>query len=155
MIRAPRGMMKSGLLSIALALALITTGCATKEDTGTLVGAGTGALIGNQFGHGGGKVAATIGGALIGGFIGNRIGKSMDDEDRRRAAEAQYAAFENGNRADWRSPNGHYGYIEPRPVYYYQDMRCREFSQTVFINGKPETMVGRACRNPDGTWHEV
>jgi len=147
--------MKSGLLSIALALALITTGCATKEDTGTLVGAGTGALIGNQFGHGGGKVAATIGGALIGGFIGNRIGKSMDDEDRRRAAEAQYAAFENGNRADWRSPNGHYGYIEPRPVYYYQDMRCREFSQTVFINGKPETMVGRACRNPDGTWHEV
>jgi len=154
-IRAPRGMMKSGLLSIALALALITTGCATKEDTGTLVGAGTGALIGNQFGHGGGKVAATIGGALIGGFIGNRIGKSMDDEDRRRAAEAQYAAFENGNRADWRSPNGHYGYIEPRPVYYYQDMRCREFSQTVFINGKPETMVGRACRNPDGTWHEV
>jgi surface antigen len=79
----------------------------------------------------------------------------MDDEDRRRAAEAQYAAFENGQRAEWRSPNGHYGYIEPRPYYSYRDMRCREFEQTVFINGRPETMVGRACRQPDGTWREV
>lgn len=91
----------------------------------------------------------------MGGFIGNRIGKSMDDEDRRRAYAAQMAAFENGQRADWNSPNGHYGYIEPRPIYYYHDMRCREFSQTVFINGHPETMVGRACRGPDGTWREV
>jgi surface antigen len=112
-------------------------------------------MIGNQFGHGGGRVAATLGGALIGGFIGNRIGKSMDDEDRRRAAEAQYSAFERGERAEWRSPNGHYGYIEPRPMYTYREMRCREFEQTVYINGRPETMVGRACRQPDGTWREV
>ena len=148
-------MNKLGLLFMSLALTVLAAGCATKEDTGTLLGAGTGALIGNQFGRGGGKVAATIGGALIGGFIGNRIGKSMDDEDRRRAAEAQYAAFENGQRAEWRSPNGHYGYIEPRPYYTYREMRCREFEQTVFINGRPETMVGRACRQPDGTWREV
>ncbi len=140
---------------IALSFAFFGAGCATKEDTGTLVGAGTGALIGNQFGHGAGRVAATLGGAVLGGFIGNRIGKSMDDEDRRRAAEAQYAAFERGERAEWRSPNGHYGYIEPRPVYYYQTMTCREFSQTVWIEGHPETMVGRACRRPDGTWREI
>jgi surface antigen len=148
-------MKKLGLLFMSLAFAALAAGCASKEDAGTLWGAGTGALIGNQFGHGGGKVAATLGGALIGGFIGNRIGKSMDDEDRRRAAEAQYAAFENGQRAEWRSPNGHYGYIEPRPYYTYREMRCREFEQTVFINGRPETMVGRACRQPDGTWREV
>jgi surface antigen len=149
-------MKRFGLLFMSLALAAVTVGCATKEDTGTLVGASTGAWIGNQFGHGGGRVAATLGGALIGGFIGNRIGKSMDDEDRRRAAEAQYAAFERGERAEWRNPNnGRYGYIEPRPIYTYRDMRCREFEQTVFINGRPETMVGRACRQPDGTWREV
>ena len=94
------------------------------RSTGTLVGAGTGALIGNQFGRGGGRVAATVAGAVVGGFVGNRIGASMDEEDRRRAADAQYAAFENGNRAEWRSPNGHYGYIEPRPVYYYNDMHA-------------------------------
>ncbi len=106
-------MKKLSLILASLAFAVVSTGCATKEDSGTLVGAATGALIGNQFGHGGGKVAATLGGALVGGFVGNRIGKSMDDEDRRRAYEAQYAAFEDGERREWRSPNGHYGYVAP------------------------------------------
>ncbi len=27
-------------------------------------------------------------------------------------------------------------------------MRCREFEQTVYIDGRPETMVGRACPSP-------
>ncbi len=148
-------MKKSGLIFISLVLALPSVGCATKEDTGTLIGAGTGALIGNQFGRGGGKVAATVAGAVIGGFVGNRIGASMDEEDRRRAAEAQYAAFEDGQRTEWRSPNGHYGYVTPRRSYSYQSMSCREFEQTVYINGQPETMVGKACRQPDGTWRET
>jgi surface antigen len=146
-------MKKFGLLFISFAFAVLSTGCATQEQNGTLIGASTGALFGNLVSHG--SPGATVAGAVVGGFIGNRIGKSMDDEDRRRAYAAQASAFENGQRADWNSPNGHYGYIEPRPVYYYRDMRCREFSQTVFINGHPETMVGRACRYPDGTWREV
>ncbi len=146
-------MKKLGLLFLTLAFAVLAAGCATKEEQGTVFGASTGALLGGAMSRG--NPAAVGGGALVGGFIGNRIGKSMDDEDRRRAYDAQMAAFERGNRADWRSPNGHYGYIEPRPVYYYREMRCREFSQTVFINGRPETMVGRACRYPDGTWREV
>jgi surface antigen len=150
-------MKKLGLLFMALPLTVLLIGCETKEQTGTLFGAETGALVGSTFGRGpGGHFAGMLGGALIGGFIGNRIGKSMDDEDRRRAAEAQYAAFENGQRADWRNPNnGAYGYVEPRPIYYYQGMKCREFGQTIFINGKPETMVARACRGPDGVWREV
>jgi surface antigen len=146
-------MKKLGLLIMSLALTVLAAGCATHEDSGTLIGASTGALFGSAISHG--SPGGVIAGALVGGFIGNRIGKSMDDEDRRRAYDAQMTAFERGDRADWRSPNGHYGYIEPRPVYYYHEMKCREFSQTVFINGRPETMVGRACRNPDGSWHEV
>ncbi|MFT4080246.1 RT0821/Lpp0805 family surface protein [Rhodomicrobium lacus] len=149
-------MKKLTLLFASLALAVVSTGCATKEDTGTLLGAGTGALIGNQFGHGGGRVAATVGGALIGGFIGNRIGKSMDDEDRRRAYEAQYAAFNSGQRTEWRNPNnGRYGYVTPRRAYTYQNYQCREFEQTIYIDGRPETMVGKACQQPDGTWREA
>ena len=148
-------MKKPGLLFISLAFSVLSIGCANHEDTGTLVGAGTGALIGSQFGRGGGRIASTVAGAVVGGFIGNRIGASMDEEDRRHAAEAQYAAFENGNRAEWRSPNGHYGYIEPQPIYYYNDMRCRAFTQAVYVDGKPATMTGRACKGPDGQWHEV
>ncbi len=146
-------MKKLGLLFLSLMFAVMATGCATKEDSGTLIGAGGGALLGSALSHG--SPGGIIAGALVGGFIGNRIGKSMDDEDRRRAYEAQVAAFEGGRRSDWRSPSGHYGYIEPRPVYTYHEMRCREFSQTVFVDGRPETMVGRACKDPDGGWHEV
>ena len=153
----PHGTMKRRGLPLALlALTVFLNSCATREETGTLMGASTGAWIGSAFGHGpGGHLAGMLGGALIGGFIGNRIGAAMDEEDRRRAAEAQYWAFENGQRAEWRSPNGHYGYIEPQPYYYYHEMRCRQFSQSVFINGRPETMVSRACRGPDGVWREV
>ena len=152
-------MKKLGLIFMALVFATLASGCANKEDTGTLLGAGTGALIGNQFGKGGGRVAATIGGALVGGFIGNRIGKSMDDEDRQRASEAQYTALErgrDGERSEWRNPrNGRYGYVTPRRVYTYQSMTCREFEQTIYIDGRPESMVGKACRQPDGTWREA
>ena len=148
-------MKKLGLIFGSFAIAVLSAGCANHEDTGTLLGAGTGALIGSEFGRGGGRVASTVAGAVVGGFIGNRIGASMDEEDRRRAAAAQYTAFENGNRAEWRSPNGHYGYIEPQPVYTYNDMQCRAFSQTAYVDGRPATMTGRACRGPDGQWHEV
>jgi surface antigen len=146
-------MKKLGLLFVALGLTVLAAGCATKEESGTLIGASTGALLGSAMSHG--SPGGVIAGALVGGFVGNRIGASMDEEDRRRAYEAQVAAFEGGKRSDWRSPNGHYGYIEPRPVYYHQERKCREFSQTVFVNGRPETMVGRACKESDGSWHEV
>ena len=156
-------MIKYCITLASLALAVAFGGCAgpgtTKQDSGTLFGAAAGGLIGNQFGHGGGRVAATIGGAVIGGIVGNQIGKSMDEGDRRRAAEAEYAALERGRDGEpqrWRNPsNGHYGTFTPRRVYTYETRTCREYEQTIFINGHPETMVGRACRDPDGTWRQV
>jgi len=68
-----------------------------KEDTGTLVGAGAGALIGSQIGGDTrARVVGAVGGALIGGLIGNRIGAAMDDEDKKRAYAAQMQALESG-----------------------------------------------------------
>src|SRR5262249_29494459 len=73
------------------------TGQGPKENTGTLVGALAGGLIGSQFGGGTGeRIAAAIGGAAIGGLIGNRIGAGMDDDDKRRAYAAQMQALESG-----------------------------------------------------------
>ncbi|MDE1174701.1 MAG: glycine zipper 2TM domain-containing protein [Parvibaculaceae bacterium] len=40
---------------------------------GTVVGAGAGGLVGNQFGKGNGKTAATIGGAVVGGVLGHAV----------------------------------------------------------------------------------
>ena len=32
---------------------------------------------------------------------------------------------------------------------------CREYTSTTTIAGQPQTMVGTACRQPDGTWRIV
>lgn len=136
------------------------TGTGAKENTGTLVGALSGAAIGSQIGGGPGeRVAAAVGGALIGGLIGNRIGAAMDDEDKKLAYSAQMRALETGPSGApvaWRNPDsGRYGSIVPGPAYQQQGMQCRQYTHTIYIDGKPQTARGSACRNPDGTWNPV
>ena len=82
------------MLSIGLA------GCGpegpSKADTGMVVGAVAGGILGNQVGKGGGNVAATAIGAVVGGIVGSEIGRSMDEQDRRYAQEAEFEALERG-----------------------------------------------------------
>jgi uncharacterized protein YcfJ len=66
----------------------------TKADTGLLVGAAAGGIIGNQVGRGSGKVLATVAGAFVGGIVGSEIGRSMDKQDRILAQQAELAALE-------------------------------------------------------------
>lgn len=150
--------MKVKLLACAVA-ALMMTACATRQESGALIGAGAGAIIGNQFGSGVGRVAATAAGAVVGGLIGSEIGRSLDEEDRRMAMEAEYYALEEeeiGRPRKWRNPrNGRYGHVKARKAYTYNGRRCREFEHTIYIDGRPETMTGKACRQPDGTWKQV
>jgi surface antigen len=154
---------------VAIALAGMTlTGCAgdpvtgtgPRENTGTLVGAATGALIGSQFGGGTGeRIAAGLAGAAIGGLIGNRIGAALDDEDRQRAYAAHMEALERGPPGapvGWRNPDsGRYGTVVPGPAYDSRGMRCREYTHTIYIDGRPQPARGTACRNPDGTWTQL
>ena len=133
---------------------------APKENTGTLVGGLTGAVIGSQIpGSPRSRVAATVAGAVIGGMIGNRIGAAMDDEDKQRAYAAQIEALEQGppgTPVAWRNPDsGRYGSIVPGPAYDRQGLKCRQFTHTIYIDGNPQTARGAACRNPDGTWEPV
>jgi surface antigen len=90
------------------------TGAGPRENTGTVVGAVAGGLIGSQIGGGTGeRIAAGLAGAAIGGLIGNRIGAAMDDEDKQRAYAAQLEALERGRSGaavPWRNPDsGRYG----------------------------------------------
>lgn len=55
---------------------------ARRSDTPTVVGAILGGVIGNQFGSGSGRRAATAAGALLGGAIGRDAGRH-DHGDRR------------------------------------------------------------------------
>lgn len=151
--------MQKSLLVAALAASMLLAGCETRQDTGTLVGAVAGGLIGNQFGKGGGRVAATLAGAVVGGIVGNEIGRSLDARDRQLAREAEYDAWERGEPGRpvrWRNPdNGRYGEVIPEARYRRGPQDCRDFVHKVYIDGRPQQMRGTACRNPDGTWSQV
>src|SRR5260370_40967668 len=81
-------------LSIAACAGTPETGQGPKENTGTLVGAVAGGLIGSPFGGGTGeRIAAGLAGAALGGLIRNRICARMDDHDERRAHAAPLQAL--------------------------------------------------------------
>jgi surface antigen len=151
--------MKKLVLVTTLAGALALMGCETKQDTGTVMGAIAGGIIGNQFGSGGGRVAATMVGAVVGGIVGNEIGRKLDARDREFARQAEYDAWERGppgRPVRWRNPdNGRYGEVIAEDYYDRGGSRCRNFVHKVWIDGRPQTMRGTACRNPDGSWTQV
>jgi surface antigen len=123
-----------------------------------LIGAGSGALLGAAVAGGGtgNRLAGAAIGGLLGGLIGNRIGASLDDRDKQLAYEAQMNALENsqsGAPVSWRNPDsGRYGTIVPGPAYAESGRNCRSFTHTIYIDGRPQTARGTACRNSDGTW---
>ena len=131
----------------------------TKADTGLAVGAIAGGILGNQVGRGTGRVAATAIGAVVGGIVGSEIGRSMDQQDRILAQRAEIDALErgrSGERVVWRNPdNGRYGDVVPSAPFRRGTQDCREFTHTIYIDGRPQAMRGVACRNPDGTWRNV
>jgi surface antigen len=152
----------AAIVAIAVAACAATpeTGQGAHENTGTLLGAVAGGLIGSQFGGGTGeRVAAGLAGAAIGGMIGNRIGAGMDDEDKRLAYEAQVQALESGRSGTavpWRNPDsGRYGSVVPGRAYQANGLQCRQYAHTIYIDGRPQVARGNACRNPDGTWTVV
>ena len=144
------------------ALCLSVAACNTDrggEALGTVAGAAAGGVIGNQFGSGSGKVLATAAGVVAGGLIGNRIGAAVDEEARSRAMQAEYQALQNGP-ADtpvvWRDPDDNvYGEVVPGAPYQRGGDECRDYTHTIYIDGRPEIGRGTACRLPDGTWQVV
>ncbi len=142
---------------VAFALAACSADSGPKEAGGTAAGVVAGGIIGNAIGgSAGNRLAGTVIGAAVGGLIGNRIGASLDDEDRRRAYAAQMQALEagpSGAPVAWRNPDdGRYGNVVPGPYYENSGRRCRAFTHTIYINGRPELARGTACRASDGRW---
>ena len=148
-----------GSAVLVATVALTACGPGQKQDSGLVVGAIAGGLIGNTVGNGTGRVLATVAGAVVGGIVGSEIGRSMDQQDRRLAQEAEFEALErgrSGERRVWRNPdNGRYGEVVPGTSFRRGEADCRDYTHTVYIDGRPQAMRGTACRNPDGTWSSV
>ena len=141
---------------LALALGACQPGQLNKETGDTLVGAGLGALVGSQIGSGGGQLAAVAVGALAGAYLGSEIGKSLDRADQlamERNSQSTLESAPTHQVSSWRNPDsGHSGTMTPTRTYQSpQGRNCREYTKTVTIDGRTETVRGKACRPHDGT----
>ncbi len=130
----------------------------------TLVGLALAACAGDPYA--GSKQSTTTGsggvtGSVPGGATGGRVaaGLALDERDREAANAAHLRALqygEPGAPVAWRSAEtGHYGTIVPGPPYQSSGLTCREYSHTIYIDGRPQIARGAACRNPDGIWTPV
>jgi surface antigen len=132
-----------------------------RQDAGTFGGAVLGGLIGSSVAGGGvgNRLAGAAVGAVAGGLLGGAIGAALDDADRERAypAERQALAYgQPGAPVAWRNPDsGRHGTVTAGRTYQRDGRGCREFYHTIYINGRPQTAEGVACRNPDGSWTPV
>lgn len=144
-----------GALALSLG-ACANTGMGPKQTGGAVLGAIGGGLLGSQIGGGSGQLIATGVGTLIGAAIGNSVGQSLDRADQAYLGNASYQAFESGRPQQWNNPqSGNYGYVNPGPTYQTGGGHCREYEQTIYIDGRPERGTGTACRQADGSWRIV
>jgi surface antigen len=160
--------MKTKILTLAVAATLALAACAqdgsqnpwgmgTKQTIGTAGGAVLGGLAGSNIGGGKGQLWATGAGALLGAFVGSSIGKSLDAADmnyHQQAVDRAYSAPLN-QTINWNNPqNGHSGSVTPiREGHNSQSGNlCRQYRQTIVVDGQAETAYGTACQNADGTW---
>lgn len=130
---------------IALGLAgLLLAGCTTTSG-------GTGQSL--AFG------AASPSGVASGGMLNNAIGAGLDEADRQRAYNAEIAALEDGGPGTpvgWRGDNGAHGTVIAGPAYQRAGYaRCRDYSHTIFLQGRTQLSRGAACRAPEGNWTTV
>ena len=144
----------------AATIVLLAAGCAQdygpRQTVGGLAGAALGGLLGAQFGSGSGRLAATGVGVLIGALAGSEIGRTMDEVDRMRANDAVNRAHTApvGETIAWNNPrSGNSGSVTAiRDGYSTTGRYCREFQQTITVNGETAQGFGIACQEPDGTW---
>lgn len=165
-------MVRSKIIACAAVLAMMTAcsepdgspgrgvmqgGALNKRDVGTAAGVVGGAVLGSTIGGGSGRAVAMIAGGLLGGALGNSIGGSLDNADQASYDRASQRAMESGSTQTWRnSESGNYGTIRPNKRYRNADGQyCREYTQSIIIDGRSHKGHGTACREADGTWEIV
>ena len=83
------------------------------------------------------------------------LGKSLTEEERQTAFDAQVLALEKGQRQTWKGKHGAFGYIEPGAEAARAEGVCREYVHKIYVAGRPQTGSGSACRDASGFWRFV
>jgi surface antigen len=152
-----------GIVLASLGLA----GCQTsrdqsvnKQQMGTLGGAVVGGILASNVGSGSGQLWATGAGVLLGALVGSEIGASLDRADMIYAEKAVQQAHTSpiGETISWNNPDsGNAGTVTPVRDGYSQvsNSYCREYEQTIYVDGRQEIGYGTACQQEDGRWKVV
>jgi hypothetical protein len=160
-------------MAATAAVLLLLAGCQNNEQTGGLVGAGGGALLGgalgNAFGHSGAATAIGAGlGGLGGYFAGSAIGRALDERDRARAQAATVmvlntpdppasrgAASRPAPSASWKSDHnagvrGSSTVVAVEPAGGGGE--CRTVREVAYVGGQEVTENKRYCRDSGRQW---
>ena len=146
-------LMLVGLVSLPL-----VSGCATKMETGTALGALTGGALAYGLGQdSSNKELWTVLGIGLGAMVGSSIGQQLDERDRMLMGQTFNHTMEKAPInavGKWQNPDtGHGGTVTPTRTFETETgTPCREFTQTVSIGGQMEEAYGTACRQADGSW---
>jgi len=148
------------LLPVALTLAACAgdLGTGPRQVEGSSLGAFTSSLFSTGQGSAASGVTGSVGAAPAGGILNGPVGASLEERDRRRAAAAEKQALEQGQPGEpvgWRGGKGRHGTVVPGVDYEIRGVRCRDYTHSIYIDGRPQTARTSACRNPDGTWTPV
>lgn len=129
----------------------------TKENIGTAAGAVGGAWIGSNVGKGKGQIVGIAAGTLLGAALGKSIGASLDKADMNYYQQSSQSALENartGTTTSWSNPDSsNSGTITPTSTFQTASGQyCREYTQTITVDGRTERAYGTACRGEDNVW---
>jgi surface antigen len=125
---------------------------------GLIIGGALGAALGSTIARGPARGGGTALGAILGGALGAGVGQnSLNCDDRNYLYTTSYSAFDRGiprRTYDWRNPRtGNYGRVYVGDYYRGQyGYRCANYTQTIWVRGRPVPASGHACRQPDGNW---
>ncbi|WP_035714543.1 hypothetical protein [Azorhizobium doebereinerae] len=100
--------------------------------------------------------AAPVSTTPVQGLVAGYSNAAIEEQDRQRAYAAEVQALEYGGPGTpvgWKGDSGAYGTVIAGPAYARPgNPQCRDYSHTIYVQGKPETTRGVACRSADGTW---
>jgi surface antigen len=141
---------------------LLLAGCADAEQkpgetVGKIIGSIVGGVAGAYLGKGKGRLITTAIGAVAGAWIGGELGRRLSETDKTLMQDNTQDGLENnetGTTSAWSNPDSeNSGTFTPTKTYQQANGEdCREFEQTIYVDGRDETASGRACRTADGTW---
>jgi surface antigen len=93
----------------------------------------------------------TVGGGVLGALVGAELGRTMDEADQVCVAQALEYAPDRAHVV-WAAHDGEQLTVAPETTFEREGGWCRTYRATADLEGRRTSIVGTACRGPDGLW---